>query len=55
MQGLLSFLMIILFVVAVVTGTIYSDDGLQSDAADMQNTTQKTIQEANDTLVDFGE
>lgn len=47
--------MIILFVVGVVSLTIYSEDGLQKDATDMQETTQKTIQDANDTLVDFGE
>lgn len=53
MDGLLSKLMIVLFVVWVVSVTLFSSDGLQNDAKDMKDTTQDTIKDANDVLIDF--
>lgn len=54
MDKLLILLMIILFGVAVTNQTIFADEGLQNDAAEMKSSTQSIVQQANTTMKNFG-
>ena len=54
MDKLIAFLMILLFTVAICNSTIFADDGVQNDAVDMKDSTQKIVKEANTDMSTFG-
>ena len=46
--------MIVLFAVGLTSQTIFDDEGMQADAADMKDNTQEIIGNANDQMTSFG-
>ena len=54
MEKLLILLMIVLFAVGLTSQTIFDDEGMQADAADMKDNTQEIIGNANDQMTSFG-
>lgn len=45
--------MVVLFAVGLTSQTIFDDKGMQSDAVEMKNNTQKIIGEANTQMESF--
>jgi hypothetical protein len=48
------FLLLTLFVVGFVIFAVYDENGVQSDMVDMKNNTQGMMQDANDTMENYG-
>lgn len=54
MEKLLILLMIVLFAVGLTSKTIFDDNGMQKDAVEMKDNTQKIIGDANEQMANFG-
>lgn len=53
MDKLLTLFLIVLFTVGITTNTIFSDDGMQTDAVEMKDNTQAIISDANTQMETF--
>ncbi len=53
MEKLLILLMIVLFAVGLTSKTIFDDNGMQKDAVEMKDNTQKIIGDANEQMANF--
>lgn len=54
MEKLLILLMIVLFAVGLTSQTIFDNNGMQADAVEMKDNTQKIIGDANKQMEIFG-